>query len=71
METLYKVKCNELEVAEEQIRKKTAKEILQELDSRLWDGIDTNSDIGGAEHNQTIRSLIKFVKKKYGVEIDK
>lgn len=58
------------ELIEPEIRQETAKEILQELDSRLWDDIDMNSDIGGAEHNQTIRSLIKFVKKKYSVEIE-
>lgn len=54
----------------DEVRKETAKEMLQELDSRLWDGIDTNADIGGAEHNQTIRSLMKFIKSKYGVTVD-
>lgn len=56
---------------EEEITKRVAKEILQELDSRYWGDIDTNADIGGAEHNQTIRSLKKWVQRKYGVEIEK
>lgn len=53
----------------ESIINQTAKEFLQELDNRLWDDIDTDSDIGGAAHNQTIRSLMKWVQRKYGVEV--
>lgn len=53
------------------VRKEIAKEILQELNSRLWDCIDTASDIGGREHNQTVSSLINFIKQNYSVEVKK
>lgn len=56
------------EVFNGEIKKQVAKEILQELENRYWEDIDMNSDIGGSEHNQTIRSLKKWVLRKYSVE---
>lgn len=54
----------------EQVRKETVKEIYQIIDSRRWGGIDNGSDIGGREHNDTIKSLCMLIKCKYGVEVD-
>ena len=54
----------------EEVRKETAREILRELSSRIWEGIDTVSDIAGREHNGTVRGLINFIKQKYGVDLE-
>lgn len=54
----------------EAVRKETAIEILRELSSCIWEGIDTVSDIAGREHNDTVKGLIKFIKEKYAVKLE-
>lgn len=65
METLYKVKCTELECVAEKSKKEIAKEILEELFSArefesLYDR-DTNGYI-------RLKEIIELAKK-YGVEV--
>ncbi len=53
----------------EQAVKKAVKEILDELDNRIWYGIDTNADLCGREHNETIKGIMKHIAEKYGIEL--
>lgn len=61
METLYKVKCTELDCKQDQIRKETAKEIL--------------TDLYKLAHNQTNYPVIGdgdiaiYARNNYGVEV--
>lgn len=69
METLYKVKCTELECAEERVRKETAKEILQRLYS--WKSaviFDCDSVVIAEKTFET--SIKALAKEDYGVEVE-
>lgn len=59
METLYKVKCNELEVAEKCVSKKTAKEILTHIGN-----IEEDDGIKLKDYQWFIDMCVR-----YGVEI--
>lgn len=68
METLYKVKCTELECAKEQIRKNMAKEILQEFIVYAKEQIRGDDDYSFA-----FRSMLDSLYLKadeLGVELD-
>lgn len=69
METLYKVKCKELEISEEKARqavKDTAKEIFSRLAKRKHQGVD----VGGFFVEYTLRlEDLNWFEARYGVEV--
>lgn len=68
METLYKVKCTELECAKEQIRKDTTKEILQAISECRT----VLSDVRGKRYNRYELDQKDFenIADRFGVEVD-
>lgn len=77
METLYKVKCTELECAKDQTRKETAEKILTALCEPLdvWTETEDSEKskqrkIGGLLFVKKANERIKEIAKRYGVEVD-
>ena len=70
MGTLYKLKCNELDVEKEKTKKETAKEILQVLFDNHFEKVNDyeNRRVGYSVHD--FYCEIKRLANEYGIEVD-
>lgn len=70
METLYKIKCTELECAEEKVRKETAKEVFEAVRPLL---IMKNKKYGDdpmmVAANEWFNKKVKEIFEPFGVEV--